>query len=113
MKLKHLVSLSALAASLTIMTSTPVYANKVTGFFDSSAQINAILSSPVVARALQNQAIMSLDSMGLRPTDLARLWRIGTESCDLRIALLPVPRQESGSLKGITYRVEEPVKVCE
>src|SRR5690606_30061906 len=105
MNIKSIVSVSTLAASLAMVANTPVWANKVTGFHDSATQISAILSSPVVARALNNQAIVSLDALGFRE-DMARVWRIGTETCDIRIALLPITPRQSGSLRGITYTVE-------
>lgn len=93
--------------------STGVQANKVTGFHDSAAQINALLQSPAVAAALGNQAVMSMDAIGLRAADVARIWRIGTETCDIRVALLPTTPRQSGSISGITYAVEEPVLDCD
>ena len=94
-----------------MVASTPAQA-KVTGFHDSAAQIKVILSSPVVARALGQQAIVSLDALGLRE-DAARIWRVGTETCDIRVVLIAItPRQSGKPTAGIDYRVEEPVKTC-
>ena len=111
MKLKHLIFASTLASSLGMMASTPVLA-KVTGFHDSAAQINTILSSAIVSRALDNQAIVSLDAMGFRE-DMARVWRISTETCDIRVALLPISPKQRGITSGITYTVEEPIQACD
>ena len=99
----------ALAATL---VSAPTLANKVTGFYDSSAQINALLSSPQVSAALGNQAVVSLDAIGMRD-DMSRVWRVSSETCDIRVALRPVSPQESGSTRGIGYVVQEPVASCD
>jgi hypothetical protein len=107
MKTLRIITATAIATILGIGTAL---ANKVTQYYDGAQQIRTILDSNLIAQAVGNQFIESMDYKGMRD-DMARLWKIETETCTIRVALI-ASTPKDGTQLGIVYTVEEPVKTC-
>ncbi|WP_182611453.1 hypothetical protein [[Pantoea] beijingensis] len=110
MKTLRAITLSAITVATMVSSAGFAYANKVTPYYDGSNQIRTLLDSDVIAQALGNQMIETMDYKGFRE-DMARMWKIDTENCTIRVALV-VDAHPQSAQKGIVYKVEEPVKNC-
>lgn len=97
--MKFLAPLTFIAAGL----ASPAVA-AVSGFYDSNAQIEAIMQSGQVADAVKQLPLRSLARAGSRKDDGALRWRVRSDRCTLVVYLSAIPPQGVGKT---TYDVKE------
>lgn len=97
--MKFLAPLALVATGL----ASPAIA-AVSGFYDSAAQIEAIMQNGQVADAVKQLPLRSIARAGSRQGDGTLRWRVRTDRCTLMVYLNATPPQGVGKT---TYEVKE------
>lgn len=97
--MKLLVSLAIIALGLT----NPAAA-AVSGFYDSAAQVEAIMQSAQVADAMKQLPLRTISRAGSRGADGALRWKARTDRCTVVVYLSASRPQGLGK---VSYEVKE------
>jgi hypothetical protein len=97
--------MKVLAMTAMLLAAASPAAAAVSGFYDSGAQIGAILGSREVADRLRQAPLWKIENTGARAADGAQQWTVSTQRCDLIVWLVPLP-PPAGMVGKTGYRVE-------